>query len=55
VLAGCDPVSGRPVERDAAIAEGDPGVVTDDEVIEEVDVEQSPCGERFCRQVEVVR
>ena len=29
----------RPVEGDAAIAQRDPGIVADDEVVEEVDVE----------------
>src|SRR6266550_3339458 len=45
----------RPVERDAAVAQRDPGVMADDEVVEQIDVEQAACSEGLGRQVEVVR
>ncbi len=45
----------RPIEGDAAIAERDERVVSDDEMVEQVDVEQSAGGQRLGRQVEVVR
>ena len=45
----------RPVERDAAVAQRDVGVVADDEVVEQLDVEQAAGGERLGGQVEVVR
>ena len=45
----------RPVERDAAIAERHERRVPDHDVVEQVDVEEPPGGERLGRQVEVVR
>lgn len=43
------------IERDAAIAERDIGVIPDHEMIEDLDVEQTPGSEGLGRQVEVVR
>jgi hypothetical protein len=45
----------RAVEGDAAIAQRDPGVVADHEMVEQVDVEQAAGGEGLGGQVEVVR
>ena len=45
----------RPVERDAAVPERDVGVVPDDEVVEQLDVEQAAGRQRLGGEVEVVR
>ena len=44
----------RPVEGDAAVAQRHVGVVADDEVVEQADVEQPAGGEGLGRQVQVV-
>ena len=44
-----------PVEGDAAVAQRDVGVVADDEVVEQVDVQQPAGGQRLGGQVQVVR
>jgi hypothetical protein len=44
----------RPVEGHAAIAQRDPGVVADHEVVEEIDVEEAAARQRLGREVEIV-
>ena len=48
-------VGAGPVERDTAIAERHERRVPDHDMVEQVDVEQAPGGERLRRQVQVVR
>ena len=49
------PLAFGPVERHAAVPKRHVRVVADYEVVEEVDVEEAAGGERFGRQVKVVR
>ena len=44
----------QPVEGNAAIAKRDPGVVTDDEMVEQVDVEETASCQSLGCQVEIV-
>ena len=53
-VARASPAAG-PIESHAPIAQRDVRVVADDQVVEQLDVEQSACCEGFGRQVEVVR
>jgi hypothetical protein len=53
---GATPEPGpRPVEGHAAVAQADPGVVADDDMVEQLDVEEPAGGEGLGREVEVVR
>src|SRR5258706_7446354 len=45
----------RAIERDPAIPQRGVGVVPDHEVVEDVNVEEAPSGQRLGRQVQVVR
>jgi hypothetical protein len=44
-----------PVEGDPPVAQRDIGIVADDQVVEQVDVQQPPGRQRLGREVEVVR
>ena len=44
----------RAIERDAAVAERDIGIVADHQVVEDIDVEQAAGGQRLRGQVEIV-
>jgi hypothetical protein len=48
------PAPHDPVERDTPVAQRDVGVVSDDEVVEELDVKQTACRERLGGQVQIV-
>ena len=52
---GAEAGTARPIERDSAIAERHERRVPDHDMVEQVDVEQAPGGERLRRQVQVVR
>ena len=52
---GAQAAGARAVERDTAVAERHERRVPDDEVVEQVDVEEPPGGERLRGQVQVVR
>jgi hypothetical protein len=47
-------VAARSVEDDPTVAQRDVGIVTDDEMVEQVDVEKTAGGERLGGQVQVV-
>jgi hypothetical protein len=45
----------RPVESHASVSKGDVGIVPDDEMIKELDVQQSTGRQGLSREVEVIR